>query len=515
LNAAETKRSHWFATGPAIVAGLAGIKLLVHLYTGRHYGYFVDELYYLACAQHLAWGYVDQAPLIAFLAKFVRMTLGDSLAAIRLLPALAGAGLVLLSGALARELGGGRFAQGLAALAVVAAPGILSIDNLFTMNAFEPLFWIGCALLLDRIIQTGNEKLWLWFGLLAGLGLENKHSMLIFGFALIAGLLLTPQRKFMRSPWFWMAGALAFLIFLPNLIWNIQHHFPFLELQANIRRSGRNADLSPWSMFTQETLAMLPLSLPIWLGGLWYFLFTRAARPTRVLGYAFVITSAIIMALDPRIYYLFPAFPLLMAGGAVLWESILTAPRWTWLRIAYPALISAMAIAIAPLAIPVLSPEVYIRYTEATHVQQPRIENHRLGPLPQIFADQFGWEEMAQVVARAYTALPPDVRAKTAIFGQGYGQASTIDFFGSKYGLPPALSGHQSYFLWGPRGYTGESMIVMGDRQARLEELFGSVQKVGHVDHPYSMPYEHIDVFYCRGLKRPLSELWPQVKHWD
>ena len=497
------------------MAGLAGIKLLVHLYTGRHYGYFVDELYYLACAQHLAWGYVDQAPLIAFLAKFVRMTLGDSLAAIRLLPALAGAGLVLLSGALARELGGGRFAQGLAALAVVAAPGILSIDNLFTMNAFEPLFWIGCALLLVRIIQTGNEKLWLWFGLLAGLGLENKHSMLIFGFALIAGLLLTPQRKFMRSPWFWMAGALAFLIFLPNLIWNIQHHFPFLELQANIRRSGRNADLSPWSMFTQETLAMLPLSLPIWLGGLWYFLFTRAARPTRVLGYAFVITSAIIMALDPRIYYLFPAFPLLMAGGAVLWESILTAPRWTWLRIAYPALISAMAIAIAPLAIPVLSPEVYIRYTEATHVQQPRIENHRLGPLPQIFADQFGWEEMAQVVARAYTALPPDVRAKTAIFGQGYGQASTIDFFGSKYGLPPALSGHQSYFLWGPRGYTGESMIVMGDRQARLEELFGSVQKVGHVDHPYSMPYEHIDVFYCRGLKRPLSELWPQVKHWD
>jgi hypothetical protein len=463
----------------------------------------------------LAWGYVDQAPLIAFLAKLVRMTLGDSLAAIRLLPALAGAGLVMLTGSLARELGGGRFAQGLAALAVLAAPGNLSIDNLFTMNAFEPLFCMGCALLLVRIIHTGNEKLWLWFGLLAGLGLENKHSMLIFGFALIVGLLLTPQRKFMRSPLFWMAGALAFLIFLPNLIWNIQHHFPFLELQANIRRSGRNADLSLWSMFAQETLAMLPLSLPIWLGGLSYFLFTRAGRPMRVLGYAFVITAAVIMALDPRIYYLFPAFPLLMAGGAVLWESVLSAPRWTWLRIAYPALISAMAIALAPLAVPVLSPEAYIRYTETTHLQQPRIENHRLGPLPQIFADQFGWEEMTQVVARAYNALAPDTRAKTAIFGQGYGQASTIDFFGPKYGLPPALSGHQSYFLWGPRGYTGESMIVMGDRQARLEELFGSVQKVGHVDHPYSMPYEHIDVFYCRGLKRPLSELWPQVKHWD
>jgi Dolichyl-phosphate-mannose-protein mannosyltransferase len=515
LNATETKPSHWFTTGPAIVAGLAAVKLLVHLYTGRHYGYFIDELYYLACAQHLAWGYVDQAPLIAFVANFVRMMLGNSLPAIRLLPALAGAGLVFLTGSLARELGGGRFAQGLAALAVLAAPGNLAIDNFLSMNAFEPLFWMGCALVLVRIIKTGNEKLWLWFGVLAGIGLENKHSMLIFGFALTVGLLLTPQRKIMRSPWFWMAGALAFLIFLPNLIWNIQHHFPFLELQANIRSSGRNTDLPPWRMFTEETLAMLPLSLPIWLGGLWFFLFTRAAKPMRVLGYAFVITAVIIMALDPRIYYLFPAFPLLMAGGGALWEELLAAPRWTWLRVAYPALIALMAIALAPLAVPALTPAAYIRYTQATHLQQPRIENHALGPLPQIFADQFGWEEMAQVVAHAYNALPADVRASTAIFAQNYGQAATIDFFGPRYGLPPAISGHQSYFLWGPRGYTGESMIVLDDRQKHLEELFTSVEKVGHVDHTYSMPYEHFDVFYCRGLKQPLSELWPQMKKWN
>jgi len=515
LNPAKTRTLNWYATGPAIVAGLAGAKLLFHLYAGRHYGYFVDELYYLACAQHLAWGYVDQAPLIAFLAKCVRLTLGDSLAAIRILPALAGAGLVLLTGFIARELGGSRFAQGLAALAVLAAPGNLSLDNLFTMNAFEPLFWMGCAFLVIRIINTENKKLWLWFGVLAGFGLENKHSMLIFGFALVVGLLLTPQRKIMASPWFWIAGALAFLIFLPNLIWNIQHHFPFLELQANIRRSGRNVDLSPWRMFTEETLAMLPISLPIWLGGLWYFLFTRSGRPVRALGFAFVITAAIIMTLDPRIYYLFPAFPLLMAGGGVLLEYLLAAPRWTWLKIAYPALIALMAVALAPLAVPVLSPPDYIRYTEAIHLQQPRIENSALGPLPQIFADQFGWEEMTQVVARAYNALPPDVRVKTAIFGQNYGQAGAIDFFGPKYGLPPAISGHQSYFLWGPRGYTGESMIVMGDRQERLKELFASVQKVGHVDHPYSMPHQHFDVFYCTGLKQPLPELWPKLKQWD
>jgi len=169
----------------------------------------------------------------------------------------------------------------------------------------------------------------------------------------------------------------------------------------------------------------------------------------------------------------------------------------------------------APLAIPVLPPATYVRYTKALHVAPPAIETHKLGPLPQLFADQFGWEEMAAAVARVYNDLPPEVRSKTAIFGQNYGQAGAIDMFGPKYGLPPAISGHQNYFLWGPRGYTGESMIVMDDRRERLEKLFAAVQKVASVYHPYSMPYQHFDVFYCRGIKQPLSEIWPQLKRWD
>ncbi len=515
MNPARSSHKNWFTSGTAIVIGLAAAKLLIHLYTSWHYGYFVDELYYLACGDHLDWGYVDQAPLIALTAKLVGLTLGDSLGAIRFLPALAGAGLVMLTGFMARELGGGRFAQGFAALTVLAAPAFLALHNLFTMNAFEPLFWMGCAYVLIRIINTGNEKLWLWFGVLAGIGLENKHSMLMFGFALVVGLLLTPQRKIMRSPWFWAAGLVAFLIFLPNLLWNIQHHFPFLELQANIRRSQRNVDLPPLRILAEETLSMLPLTLPIWVAGLWHYLFTGPGKAFRSLGYAFVITAAIIMALDPRVYYLFPVFPMLFAAGAVFWEKWLSSPRLGWLKVAYPALIVIMAAALAPLAAPALPVQEYIRYTEAIHLQQPKIENVRLGPLPQIFADQFGWEEMAQVVARAYNQLPPETRAKTAIFGQNYGQAGAIDFFGPRYGLPKAISGHQSYFLWGPRGYTGESVIVMADREKRLREVFTSVQMVGHVDHPYSMPYEHFDVFYCQGMKTPLAELWPQLKHWD
>ena len=506
-------RKPWLlGTGLSVIAL---VKLLVHLYAGRHYGYFCDELYYLACAQHLDWGYVDQPPLIALVAKAIRLTLGDSLPAIRLLPACAGAATVLLTGALARELGGGRFAQALAALCVLLAPGVLAFDHFLTMNAFEPLFWMGCAYLAIRIVRTGNGKLWLWFGALAGLGLENKHSMLIFGFGVAVGLVFTRQRRWVRSPWLWAGGAIAFLLFLPNLWWNIQHHFPFLELQANIRRNGRDVSLSPLAFLGEETLAMLPLALPVWLAGLWYLFFDREGKQFRLLGWAWLATAAIIMAMSPRVYYLFPAFPMLFAGGAVLWERWLEAPRVRWVRPVYVALMLVMGALLAPTMIPLLPPETYIRYAAATHLQQPRIETHELGQLPQLFADQFGWEEMAATVAGAYEALPPDVRPKTAVFGQNYSQAGAIDLFGPKYGLPPAISAHQSYFLWGPRGYTGESMIVMDDRRERLEELFREVKKVARVSHPYSMPYRHFDVFYCQGLKMPLSELWPKIKKWN
>jgi len=497
-----------------MVLCLAAGKLVIHLYAGRHYGYFVDELYYLACSRHLAWGYVDQPPLIAAIAWLVRRILGDSLPAIRLLPALAGAGEVALTALIARELGGKRFAQGLAGLAVLVAPGILGLDNLLTMNAFEPLFWMGCAWIAIRIVKTGDRKLWIWFGILAGLGLENKYSMAIFGAGMVLGLLLTPQRGALRSRWLWIGGAVAFVLFLPNLLWNLQHHFPFLELQANIRRSGRDVPLGPLAFLAQETLAMLPLTLPIWLAGLWFF-FTRRGKAFRALGWAWVFTAGVIVIVSPRIYYLFPAFPLLFAAGGVMWEAWLEGARFGWVKLAYPTVMVVCGALLAPIAIPVLPAETYIRYTKALHLQQPRLETHRLGPLPQIFADQFGWPEMVGAVARVYNGLPPDVRAKTAIFGQNYGQAGAVDLFGPRYGLPPAISGHQSYFLWGPRGYTGESVIVMDGEQRELESRFAEVHKVASVYHPYSMPYEHFDIFYCRGLQRPLSEIWPQVKRWE
>jgi 4-amino-4-deoxy-L-arabinose transferase-like glycosyltransferase len=499
--------------GNTVVGGLAAAKFAIHLYAGRHYGYFVDEMYYLACSRHLAWGYVDQPPLIALIAWLVRVTIGQSLWAIRLLPALAGAGEVAMTALIARELGGGWFAQLLAGVGVLVAPGILSIDNFLSMNSFEPLFWMGCAWLVIRMINTGNPRLWIWFGVLAGIGLENKYSMLIFGAGVVAGLILTPERRILASRWLWVGGAIALVLFLPNLVWNLQHHFPFLELQANIRASGRDVPLGPAAFFGQEALAMQPLSVPVWLAGLWFFFATDRGRRFRALGWAWVFVAVVIVVMSPRIYYLFPAFPLLFAGGGVVWETWLSTQR-TWLKLAYPVLMMATGAILAPLAIPVLPPETYIRYTKAMHLAPPAIETHKLGPLPQIFADQFGWDEMTATVAGVYNSLPEDVRGQTAIFAQSYGQAGAIDLFGPKYGLPAAIAGHQSYFLWGPRDYTGASMIVIGDNQRNLERQFASVEKVAHIDHPYSMPYNHVDVYYCRGLKQPLAAFWPKVKAW-
>lgn len=490
-----------------IVFVIAAAKLALHLYAGRNYGYFVDELYNLALGRHLAWGYVDVAPLIGLIARIEMTLFGDSLSAIRLFPALAGAAKVILTAMIARELGGGRFAQGFAALCCLLAPGLLALDHFLNVNSFEPVFWMICALLVIRIIRTGNQKLWLWFGLTAGIGLENKHSMLIFGFALVAGLVLTPERKHLFNRWLLLCGLAAFLLFLPNLLWNIQHQFPFIEIQRNIARSGRDVRLSPIQFFSQEALAMLPLTVPIWFAGLWWLF----RSPYRALAWAWGITAAIIMLLSPRVYYLFPAFPMLFAAGAVWLEGL----RVRWVKPVYCALMTLMGALLAPTLIPLLPPETYIRYAEATHLQQPRIETHELGPLPQLFADQFGWEDMAAAVARAYNNLPPDLRAHTAIFGQNYGQAGAIDLFGPKYGLPPAISGHQNYYVWGPRGYTGESMIVLGDRRERLERIFTSVEFAGHVAHPYAMPYQHIDIFYCRGMKTPLPQIWPKLKAWD
>jgi hypothetical protein len=501
------------AAGGGAVLVLAALKLAAHLLTtGRFgYGFFVDELLFLACAEHLDWGFVDMPPLLPAVTALVRATLGDSLLAVRTLPAVLGAALVVATGVLAKALGGGRWASALAALGVVTAPIYLALHSYHSMNAIEPLLFLGCLLVVLRLQGGGDPRWWLAFGALAGLGLMNKTTMLLFGFALVAALAATRERRLLATRWFWAGGAVAAAIWMPNILWMVRHHFPHLELLANIRAHRRDVSLDPLGFLGYQALQIHPLAVPLALLGLGYLLFHREGRRYRAAGLAFAIALGVLLAVHGRPYYLAPAYPIVLAGGAVALERA----RWSWLPGACAALLAVGGVLIAPTVLPCLPPQGYLRYAQALHIEQPRVENHRLGPLPQLFADRFGWPEMAAEVARIYQALPAQERARAAVFGQNYGQAGAIDLFGPRLGLPKAISGHLTYHYWGPRQYTGEVVIVMDDDRETLERLFEQVERAGAVSHPYSMPYQHFDVFVCRRLRRPLGELWPELKKFN
>ncbi len=509
------KLSSVWANPLSIAVSLALVKLLLHLLSANAYGFFRDELYYIACGEHLDWGYVDHAPMVAWLVKLSRVLFGDSLFALRLFPALAGALKVLLTGLMARELGGKRFAVALSCLCALVS-GFLAVDSFFSMNSFEPLFWTGCAYALVLAIKRDEPRWLLLFGLLAGLGLENKHSMLFFGFGVFTGLLLTPARRLFKGRWLWLAGALTFALFLPNLIWEYRHDWATLELLRNVEKSGKNVALSPLQFMAQQVLLMNPATFPVWAAGLWYFLFDKDGRRYRALGIAYVVVLALMILLKGKNYYLMPVYLMLFAGGGV-WVVIMLKERRRlgWLKVAYPALLCLAGAALAPMMLPILPVETYLRYQQAIGFAPPKTEVGHVGPLPQHFGDRFGWPEMVREVADIYNRLPEDERKATAIYANNYGEAGAIDFFGPRHGLPKAISPHQSYFLWGPRDYTGETLILLQSKREDAERNCRSVEEAGKVGHPLSMGEEHYTIYICRGLKQPLRDLWPSLKHWN
>jgi hypothetical protein len=510
------EKQPFLADGMAVVLFLALTNFLFHCYFNNRYGYFRDEFDYMACGDHLAWGYVDQPPLVPFLIRVCRLILGDSLRSIRFIPALASSVTIILTAMIARELGGRRFALLLSALTVVIAPVYLSNGSLLTTNCLEPLLWMGCVYFVILAIKRNEPRHWLWFGLIAGIGMEEKYSIAVFGFAFVVGLLLTEQRRILASKWFWLGGAIAFLVFLPNFLWNVQNHWPFVELMRNIKADGRDVQLSAGAYFAQQILIMHPLTAPIWITGVFAFLFSTRLKPYRAVGWCYVAAFTVFVVLMGKNYYLAPIYPVLLAAGAVVIESFIERSRQIWLKPILVVLLVAGGAWIAPVVMPVLPVEKFIAYMEKLPFKVPRSEHsHMRAILPQHYADQFGWEEIVASVNQAYTRLSPEERAGCGIFAQDYGQAGAIDFFGRRYGLPLALSGHQTYFLWGPRGYSGNCLIVLDDRRETLEGMWEQVEYAGKSsDNPYALE-RGIPVFICRGAKfGTLAEIWPRLKKW-
>jgi hypothetical protein len=494
----------------------AGVAVALQVATNGRYGYFRDELYFLACSNHLAWGYVDFAPLVALLARVSRLLLGDSLHAIRLLPALAQGGEILLTALIVRELGGRRFAVLLACASVFVAPVILGNATRLSMNPFEPLFWMGCVYFLLRAINGNQSKLLLWCGVMLGLGLENKHSTIFFLLSVVAGLLVSAERRLVASRWFWIAAGVALLIFAPNLAWQVQHHFPTFEALRNVKASHKNVELAPLAFVRQQIMMLNPASALVWIAGLGYLLFARGMKRYRALGVTFLIFLAGMMALKAKDYYLAPIYPMLFAAGAVLWERLTEARTGLrWMRAALPAVVLAVGAIAVPLVVPILPVDKLVPYMQALGIRMTRTEVQDRGPLPQHFGDEFGWPEMVAQVAQVYNALPADQRMKTGILAGTYGDAGAVDFFGAQYGLPKSISAHQNYYLWGPREYTGESLILLHWELEDAQRWCQEVREGPRIDPYYGMAEEHYTILVCRGLKKPLAVAWPQFKVWN
>ena len=485
------------------------------------YGIFRDEMYYLMCGRRLAFGYVDQPPLVAVQARVSEMLFGyHTMWSLRLISGLAGAAKVFLTGLLCWTLGGGRRAAALAMLGVIAGGVYLGIDGYLSMNSFDPVFWMLCALALIRIVQCASpgevRNWWVVFGVSAGLAFENKDSVAFFLIAMLVALLLTPQRRILASRWFGVAVLLIVLVALPNFLWQVHHHFPTLEWLRGVQASDKDVKLPPLPFFLAQIMTLTPFSVLLWGTGVVWLLFAKTTRSYRFLGVFYLVFLAGMMALHAKDYYLAPAYPVFFAAGAVAWFAWAKKVVWRNALVgAYAAVVVVGLVLFFPMSVPVLPPQQWLAYTAKLHLTAKDSENHAPTLLPQFFTDRLGWEDLAKQVSGIYNALPAEERAKTGILASNYGQAGAIDVLGAKYGLPSAISGHQNYWIWGPRGYAGEEMIVMN--QATLDEMnaaYNSCTVVGERNGLYAMPWERGPIYLCHGRKTTYEADWKNLKHY-
>ncbi|MGE5343640.1 MAG: ArnT family glycosyltransferase [Candidatus Omnitrophota bacterium] len=498
-----------------IIGYFSLLTLILHLIAIKGYGYFRDEFYYLSCSDHLDFGYVDQPPLSIIILKGIRLLFGDSLVAIRILPALGASLFVFLTGWMTRELGGKKFAVALASAAAFAPLGNFFLFSFYSMNFIDYLFWSALILIVIRIIKTGNPKYWLLFGLISGLGLQNKISVLFLGFGMAAGLLLSGERKHIRSIYLWIGAGIAVLLFLPYVIWNVTHDWATLEFMSNAEKY-KNVHQSPLEFLIGQFRYNSPFTLLVWLPGLFYFFFSKQGKNYRLFGWMYLAIYILFTIRNAKDYYFGGIYPILFAGGAILWEIWLNRKQWYCPKPVLISLILISALVLSPFTLPILSEEGMIKWAGMMGMRYKPQEHHEMGRLPQHFADMHGWQEMVKKVANAYYSLSPEERKECIIYATNYGVTGAVNFLGRQYGLPPAFSGHNNCFFWPPEDRTGNVIIIIGGRKENHEKGFRSVIEVDRTHCPYSMPYENNKPIYiCRGLKRPLAEIWPTTKNFD
>ncbi len=498
--------------GLAIAGLIALVPLLAILFTSGNYGLFNDEFYYLACADRLAFGYVDHPPLsIAVLAAWTAV-FGDSVESIRVLPAFAGAAMILLTAVMVRDLGGGVFAQAFAALCI-AISGFVAMAGIYSMNIFDMVFWALLFIILIRLIKTGDTKLWLLFGLVAGIGLQNKIGLLALGLALVVALPFTPHRKFFAEKRFWFGTAIAAVVFLPHVIWQVVNGLPTREFVHNAQ-TFKIAQLSQLEFFAQQAFMPHPILFPIWLIGLGALFLYKPLRPYRLLGLMYVVCYLFFALQTSKPYYLAGAYPILIAVGAFMVERWISPRASKWVKPPLVVFVTAVGVMGYPLMLPIFPVASFVEFTEGIGMEFESAERNESGALPEYFAGRFGWRNIAETVADAYAELTPEQQAEAVVFTGAYAEAGAIEYYGANLDLPPAISGHNNYYLWGPGSASGEVVLTVGLSREMLSEYWESVEQVAQIESPYALPrLASMPVYLCTGPKRPLDEIWPELKH--
>ena len=476
-------------------------------------GYFCDELYQIAMSNHISWGGVDVPPLTPFLLAVVRHLFGMSLYALRLLPAISGIAIIYLIYLMVKKLEGNFTAYLIALICITLEPGHILTSSLYTYDYMNRLIWAIMLYIILLLIKTDNKKYWIYFGIFAGLGMMTKWSFLFLGAGIFGALILTERRKDLISPQIWIGGILALLIFLPYIIWNFCNGFPTFEFMAGWS-SHHDSDGSLIKYFSQIILLTNLLSLPIWILGVYYFLFNSQGKKYRLLGISLLIILVLVLYARPKFYLITAYFPVLFAGGSVLIGRYTEKHRLKWTIKIYVFLLILSGILLVPLVRPILPAKTLAKYY-GIFISGKYVHYQGSTQLPQWFSDRFGWENLTEKVAEVYNSLPPNEKNDTAIFAAGYSEAGAISFFGKKYGLPEAISGHNNFYLWGPKNYSGKTMIIIENNSLEhYKQIFAYVKYEGQVSSEYGR--RSFKIWLCRKPKfGSLKEFWPSVKHFD
>ena len=491
---------------PVLVILVALAGLVFFLLFNHAYGFHRDELAFVDNARNLDWGYVEYPPLAPWIARVSLALFGPSLAGLRFFAALAASLVILLTGFTAYELGGSPPAQAIAALAAATAPVVLFSASFFSYQTFDYLWWVLASYLMLRLLKSGNPRWWLALGAVIGLGMLTKFTMAYLAAGIAAGVLLTPARRFLKSPWLWAGAALSLLIFLPNLAWQFQHNFATLEFLGSIHARDVEIGRANDFLLNQVLLNNNPLFFWLSLVGLWYFFFAPQGRPYRALGWMFAAPFVLFLASRGRFYYIAPAYPQLLAAG-VCW--LLRPPAgapirgYAWRPWLLGGGLAVSGLLLAALVLP--QGAVNSAWWNASVAINSELK------------EEIGWPELAGTVAEIYQALPAEERAQAGILAGNYGEAGALNLYGPALGLPRAISGANSYWLRGYGDPPPQVLVVVGIDRAGVERIFKSCTLAGQVTNAYGVLNEettrHPDIFVCREMRLPWPEFWQEFHY--